>query len=211
MGLLPISKPTGNAAPEVSAEGAPPAPGEATINSEDGNVSPEEQAEYDEFVGHAMDLMYKDGEEGAAVMPEILEALNVGPPQGAEEGANPAIMALAQTAVTIITKLDDSAREQGRVISDDVLMHGGVEIIEQLGDIAEAANFYDYSEEDMIGAFQQAVDLYRPKLIADGRTTEETLKAQFAELNEADAAGKLGDVLPGLGEATMGEPPVQPA
>jgi hypothetical protein len=88
-------------------------------------------------------------------------------------------------------------------------MHGGQAVIEELAEIADAAKIYDYTPEEMTGALQQAIDIYRPKAIQDGRTNEETLKGQFAEINEADAAGKLGDVLPGLGQQTVGEPPVQ--
>ena len=210
MGLLPLPQPTGSAAPEAAQEGAPRDPSKYLEEGEP-NVSPEEQAEYEMFMNNAADLMYSD-EGGAKVRPEIIEALSVGP--GAEpqqEGANPAIMALAQTAVTIITRLDDTAREQNKVLLDDVLMHGGVAIIEELGEIADAAKIYDYTPEDLTGAVQMAIDMYRPKAIADGRTSEETLKGQFAELNEADSAGRLGDVLPGLGATTMGEPPVEAA
>lgn len=207
MGLMPTPKPTGNAAPEAAQEGSRDP--SKYVDDGEPNVSPEEQAEYDMFMENALGLMYADGEEGADVRPEIIEALDVGGEP--TEGGNPAIMALAQTAVSIIQKLDDSAREQGKVITEDVLMHGGVAVIEELGEIADAAAIYDYTPEDLTGAVQQAIDLYRPKLIADGRTSEETLKGQFAELNEAESAGRLGDVLPGFGEATMGEAPVAPA
>lgn len=201
MGLLPTPKPQGNAAPEASAEGAR----DPSKYVEDGepNVTPEEQAEYDQFMENALTLIYGDGQ----VRPEVLQALQVGEQQ--PNGPNPAILALAQTAVTIVSKLDDSAREAGKPVSDDVLMHGGEAVVEELGEVSEAAGIYDYSEEELTGAFQQAIDMYRPKAIQDGRTSEDTLKGQFAEINEAESAGRLGDVLPGLGEATAGDPPVQ--
>lgn len=206
MGLMPMPKPQGNAAPEAAAEGAEPT--SPYLEEGQPNVSPEEQAEYDQFMGNATQLIYGDDEQ---VRPEVLQALQSPPekPPEGEQAMNPNIMALAQAAVTIITRLDDSAREQNKVISDDVLIHGAVAVIEELGEIAGAAKIYDYSEEDLTGAFQLAVDMYRPKAIADGRTSEETLKGQFGELNEADAAGKLGDVLPGLPGATAGAAPVQ--
>jgi hypothetical protein len=203
MGLLPIQKPTGNAAPEAAGEGAQPDPSKYVEEGEP-NVSPEEQQQYEQFVNNALSLMYAENE----VRPEIIEALSV---QGQQqpEGPNPAVLALAQTAVTVVQRLDDSAREQGQIIPDDILMHGGQAVIEELAEIADAAKIYDYTPEEMTGALQQAIDIYRPKAIQDGRTNEETLKGQFAEINEADAAGKLGDVLPGLGQQTVGEPPVQ--
>lgn len=198
---------------QMSAE---PVPGEVGGSQyvEDGepNVTPEEQAEYDQFVNNALTLMYKGGEDGGEVRPELLQALKVDANDQGEpgKGGNPAIMSLAQAAVTIVSQLDDSARKAGKPVSDDVLYHGGVAVIEELGEIAAAAKIHDYTEEDMTGAFAQALDLYRGKAIQDGRTSEETLKGQFNEINEAEAAGTLGDVLPGLGAQTMGEPPVQP-
>lgn len=214
MGLLQTGaaapKPTGNAAPEAAAEGAPPA-GEQYVEDGESNVSPEEQAEYEQFVDKAQELVYIEGEEGGEVRPEVIEALQAAQTQEPVEGVNPAIMALAQTAVSIVQKIDDAAREAGSPVSDDVLLHGTVAVIEDLAEVAETAGFHEYAEDDLNGALMQAIDIYRPKLIADGRTSEETLKAQFSEINEAESAGKLGDLLPGLGQPqTVGEPPVQP-
>jgi hypothetical protein len=144
--------------------------------------------------------MYQDGQEGSEVRPEILQALQVAPEGGQpQEGApNPAILALAQSAVTIISQLDDSSRQANQPIPDEILYHAGVGVIEELAEIAEAAKIYDYSEEDMTGALAQAVDMYREKAIADGRTTKETLEGQFGEINQAEATGQLGSLLPGL-------------
>lgn len=191
----------------VNAEGPAPRDANKYVDDDETNVSPEEQAQYDQFMENAINLIY----EGEQVRPQILEALNVGgEPSG---GADPWIMALAQSAVTIVTKLDDSSREAGQPVSDDVLLHGAIAVIEELAEVADAAQIHDYTEQDMTGALQQAIDLYRPKLIADGRTDEETLKAQFAEINQAEAAGRLDEVLPGLSQAEQaapGEPPVRP-
>lgn len=196
MGLLQnAGAPTG----QEPAQAAAPNPEKYEESSEGGNVSPEEQAEYDQFMDNAASLMFVEGgESGHEVQPSILEALQAPP---ADEGGNvnPKILALANAAVTIVTGLDDSARAAGKPVSDDVLMHGAEEIIEQLGEIAETAGIAEYTPEDLTGAFQQAIDMYRPKLIQDGRTDEETLKGQFNEINQAEANGQLGEMLPGLG------------
>ena len=165
------------------------------------NASPEEQQVYDLFMEKAAELIYTENSE---VLPEILEALRV--PSATEENVgNPPIMALANAAFQIVKKLDLSAIEQDRPLPDEILYHGGMEIIEELGEIAGAASIHDYSEEDLSGAFFQAIDLFREHAIASGRTNAETLKSQFAEIEEADKAGKLGEMLPGLG----GEPPME--
>lgn len=124
--------------------------------------------------------------------------------------SNVHIVALANTAFQIVKKLDESSREQGTDIPDDILMHGGTEIVEELGQVARAAGIHDYSSEELSGALYQAIDLYRSEAIKTGRTSEDTLKAQFGQLDEADKAGKLGDILPGFDGSTLGTPPVQP-
>lgn len=216
MGLLPglpQGKPTGNAAPEAASEGA--APDAAKYLSDDqANVTPEEQAEYEQAMNNALELLYTD----KGVRPELLEQLKAGggaveaaasPDQPNASGNGP-ILALAQAAVTIVGQLDDSAREAGKPISDDVLYHVGADVTAEIAEIAEASKIHDYSEEDITGAFMQALDMYRDKAIADGRTSKETLEGQFNEINQAEAAGKLGDILPGLGGGqTVGEAPVQ--
>jgi hypothetical protein len=170
------------------------------------NASPEEQAVYDMFVKKAAEIIYTpDGK----VMPAILEALRV-PPNDQPEGGSPPVMALANAAFLIVKKLDVSAIEQDRPLPDEILYHGGVEIVEELGEIASAAKIYDYSEEELSGALFQAVDLFRQHAVESGRTTEDVLKAQFGEIEEADKAGKLGEILPGLGGEPAVEAPMEP-
>ncbi|WP_375188396.1 hypothetical protein [Sphingobium yanoikuyae] len=156
-------------------------PSRYTDDSDNG-VSPEEQAQYSQFEQNYMRLIYTDGGE---VNPEVLKALQSG--SGAQvdtqgEGTPPHIMALASTAVTIVTKLDDSAREANKPLSDDVLTQGGVAVIEELAEVAEAAGIHDYSEDELSGATAVAFDMYRDKAISDGRTDENTLKSQFDQV-----------------------------
>ncbi len=219
MGLLPMQGPIGNDAPLTAAEGNPlPAEGgdmPKNISDERGpspmdeetNVSPEEQELYDTFVKKGADLIYTDA---GKINDAVLDALHVDTEDLDERQGSARIMALAHTGMQIVKKLDESAREQGQDIPDDILAHGGKEIIEELGEIASKAGIYDYSEEELSGAYFQAVDMYRDEAIKSGRTSEETLKGQFAEIDEADKAGKLGDVLPGFDGSTLGTPPVQP-
>lgn len=251
--------------PQGQPQGAAPQDKSKFVDDDQPNVSPEEQAQYDQFMSNALKLIYTP--EG--VRPEVLQALKAGqgapaaatapsaqqqpPPQGGPqgdqeqgeapdseqaEGEPPAgdteqgeapdaeqpegeasaqggkpsapIMALASAAVTIVSQLDDSARKAGKPISDDVLFHGGLDVVQELAEVADAAKIHDYSQEDITGAFAQAVDQYRAKAVSDGRTTDDTLKQQFGEINQADQEGKLGDILPGLSSGPpQGEPPVQ--
>lgn len=191
----------------MASQPPPPQTASQPLDEEQGNVSPEEQAQYDQFMENALTLIYVQGQDGGEVRPEILQALQVQPEEGApQEGTpNPAVLALAQTTVTIVSQLDDSAREAGQPVTDDVLYHGGLAVTEELAEVADAAKLYDYTEEDIAGAFAQAVDMYREKAIADGRTDKQTLEGQFNEVNQAEAAGQLDSVLPGLGGAPQKE------
>lgn len=166
---------------------------------EESNVSPEEQKQYDTFMEKAADIIYGDKE--GEVMPEILASLKpASEPAEDPAGGNPAVLALANTATQIVQKLDVASKEAGQQVSDDVLYHGGAEVIELLAEIAEAAGIHEYTEEEINGALIQAVDNYRPIAEEMGRTDADTLKKQFGEVVAADEQGKLGQVVPGLGQ-----------
>lgn len=195
--------------------GQPMQPGQQDPNAtgeEDSNVSPEEQAQYTEFEENYMRLIY----DGGKVRPELLKALeaakdggeqNMGDLQG--NSTSPAVLTLAQTAVHIVGRIDDAAAEAQRPIADDVLFHGAVAVIEELAEVAEAADIYDYSQDEMNGALTVAVDMYREKAIETGRTDENTLTSEWDRLIAADKEGRADEVAPGIMEA--GQPRADPA
>jgi cellobiose-specific phosphotransferase system component IIA len=192
----------GNPMPE---QGAQPGQDPNVTGEEDSNVSPEEQAQYTEFEENYMRLIY-DGEQ---VRPELLEALEAARDGGEDKmetavqgnAPSPAVATLAQTAVHIVGRIDDAAAEAQRPISDDVLFHGAVAVIEELAEVAEAAGIYDYSEQEMSGALTVAVDMYREKAIQSGRTDENTLTSEWDRLIAADKEGRADEVAPGIMEA----------
>lgn len=168
----------------------------------DSNVSPEEQQQYDTFVQKAAELIYGDGK----VRPEILQSLAPArEPAKDPKGGNPAVLALANTAVQIVSKLDSSSKQAGFQVSDDVLYHGGSEVVEMLAEIAQHAGFHDYTEHEIQGAFFQAVDDYRPIAEEMGRTDQQTLKGQFQQVVDADQKGELNQLLPGIDQKGQGK------
>jgi hypothetical protein len=102
------------------------------------------------------------------------------------------VLALANTAVQIVSKLDASAKEAGQQIPDDILYHAGSEIVGMLAEVAEAANIHNYSEDEIQGAFFQAVDQYRPIAEADGRTDQNTLKRPVRPNPQRGCVGAVG-------------------
>ena len=81
-----------------------------------------------------------------------------------------------------------------------VLLHGGKTLIEELVEVAEAAKIHDFSPEDMDGIVYRAMDLYRVASENSGNPgyDKASLTREFDGLVQADKAGNLSSVLPGL-------------
>ena len=168
------------------------------------NVSPEEQAQYDHFVGNAQELIYGDGEDGQPrVEPAVLAQLrgemdqevqgvfaNVEPPLSGSPTDN-----LAAATVMVVLVLEGTAASEGTQLDDAVVLHGGTEILSDLAEIAEAARIHAYTQEEIEAATYRAMDMYRT---TSGRVDQEALKAQFGEIVAADKAGTLDQLLPGI-------------
>lgn len=222
MGLMPTPTQGNQTAAPDPAQG-----GQDQGQDEQPNVSPEEQKMYDTVMEKAGDIIYGKGKVMPEILKSLepaKDAPSAGPPdappdasspdaesapedqaeggEGSEQAqgakGNPAVLALANTATQVVNKLDTSSREQGFTIPDDVLYHAGSEIVGMLAEVAETAGFHDYSEDEINGAFYQAIDNYRPIAEKMGRTDNATLQQQFGEIEQADQQGKLGEILPGM-------------
>lgn len=166
------------------------------------NVTPEEQAQYDKFVDNGLEIIYPAETEGQP-SPAILEGLSGQiNPQIAEmmSGAEPPISNnpidnLASTAVSVVLMLEASAAQSNAQISDDVIFHGGREILEECGNVSDAAGIHDYSEQELESSFYRALDIYR---VSSPRIDPETLSQEFGAIEQADKSGQLGQLLPGI-------------
>lgn len=184
--------------------------GQGMEDPEDGtpNVSPEEQAAYDKFVGNAMEIIYPQG-EGAQISPAIMSQLQGEQDDEAQqvfEQAQPPLTDspvdnLAKTTTMLVLTVEDSAAQAGADIPDEVVFHAGREILEQLADVAEAASIYDFSEQETEGAFYRAIDLYR---ISSPRVDPQALSEEFSQVEQADKQGTLGQLLPGIEQRMQG-------
>lgn len=167
-------------------------------------ASPEEQAQYEQFVNGMMAVVYPEQTPGE-VNPMILanlrgefqpEALQMF--EAAEPGlTNSPQDSVAATAV-ILTVMGESQGEY----TDDVVLHGGAATVEELIEVAEAAKIHDFSDDDLETVTYRAMDLYR---IASPRADPAALTEEFKGLMAANEQGNLGAVLPGL----PGGPPMQ--
>lgn len=154
---------------------------------DEGNVSPEEQAQYDQFVAQGMKL-YNDPK----VMPSIL---------GMIEGDGDPVNGLASATATIVVRLVQSMKGLPTKMSGDVIYHGGVELLEQLADVGAVTKLHDFTPEEMQQAELRAVDMVRDMLTKSGDIDNEAVMQDFNALVEADKAGNLDEVLPGISEA----------
>lgn len=154
---------------------------------DEGNVSPEEQAQYDQFVAQGMKL-YNDPK----VMPSIL---------GMIEGDGDPVNGLASATATIVVRLVQSMKGLPTKMSGDVIYHGGVELLEQLADVGAVTKLHDFTPEEMQQAELRAVDMVRDMLTKSGDIDNEAVMQDFNALVEADKAGTLDEVLPGISEA----------
>jgi hypothetical protein len=175
--------------------GMAPAGGEG--DGETPNVDPQEQEQYDQFVGNASLIIYPEGK----MSPKVKEALAAG---------EDAKMALAGTTVTIVRELIKSAKDAGQEISSDVIFHGGLEILGMLGEAMEAAGLYEFKEGELEGAWYMALDLYREQGTQEGSIDPAALESDFGEVVAADREGRISEVLPGIetapGANAGGEP-----
>lgn len=151
------------------------------------NVAPEEQSQYNAFVENGMKVLYR---EDGSVEPEVLKRLSTG---------NKPIDTLAQTAVWLVMMLEQSAKKKGQPLSDDVIMHGGKELLEQLSDLDDVAGLHTFKQAEIQGAWYKALDMYREANSDEGdRFNTDEAAAAFEALNEADKDGRADEIVPGF-------------
>jgi hypothetical protein len=156
----------------------------------EGNVSPEEQGQYDQFMDNAYKLIYSDNS-----LPKVLERIKSSP--------NP-VEAIAHIAASTVVRLQDSAEKAGSPISPDVMFQGGVEIIEDLADMAGEAGAHDFTDEELESATYQAMDLYQQMASDAGMVDQQAATQDMAALQQADSAGTLEQMVPGLASGNKG-------
>lgn len=177
--------------------------------SDQPNVSPEDQALYDKFITNAGEMMYV-GEGNDELNPTIIanlrgefspEAMSM--LQKADPPINPQspVDQLAATVIVMLLSLEDSAVQAGTDPSDDVILAVGADLLEQIAHVAETAGIATYSEDNINGAATRAMVIY-------GSTSpyvdQEQLTEEFKQVQAADKAGTLGQLVPGMDEAMQG-------
>ena len=192
----------GGMMPGDAAQAAPPPQDDTSAPPDDQQdagsaqqATPEEQGQYDQFVGRAMELIYNQ-----KMFPQVVEMLRGGggnDGQGKEQaGAHGSAQGLANATAMIITRVYKAATDAGAELSPDVLFHGGTEIFGQLAEISDKAGISTYSEDrdQLEGAYFLAVDTAMQQLKKAGVVDEESAKQALQQLQGMDAKGELEQV-----------------
>lgn len=174
---------------------------------EDTAASPEEQAMYEAVVNAGLTIVVPEG--GEEVAPPILASLKGELPDEVRQmfaSAQPPIDnnpldAAAVTGTVIVMLAEQQIEANGQQIPNDVLFHAGAEILEYIINVSDSAGIHDFQPEDVERVTYRAMDLYRT--IAP-RADQDALAQEFGQVVEADKAGTLGAMLPGIGNGQGG-------
>jgi hypothetical protein len=183
------------------------------------DASPEEQAQKDQFVGRAMELIYSD-----KVFPQVVQMLEGGAsdqpdPETGETAEGDPVQGLAAATTMIVSRVAEVAEQKGAAISPDVLYHAGADILEELAEVSKRGQIKDYSQDHdaLEQAWFTALDMYRNQMQQNGTLDQESAKGGLDQLQKADANGSLERIMrnlaanEGAGQAGGEELPPEPA
>ena len=145
------------------------------------NVTPEEQAVYDKFVDNGRVMIFED-KMAAQILKQIRDEEM--PSKG-----------LASVIVSLVMRLKDSAGENGAEIDSSILMHGGLELMENIAELSAVAGVHKFSEKEIESALYQAMDLYGTIEHEAGTVNKEALAEDVNMLQQADRSGELDQLL----------------
>jgi len=110
------------------------------------------------------------------------------------------VAALAQSAVFVVLRVEDSLEQSGGQLNLAMTFEGGAETITDIVDAMQKAGVYTYSQKEIDAAFLRAVDQYRMIRNQQGRLDPAMFKAKIDQMKQAQAAGTLDQQYPGLTE-----------
>lgn len=137
-------------------------------------ASPEEERQYSQFVGMALKALSAD-----AFLPKAEKILT---------GSGDTVSGMAQLGASVVSRLYESAKEQGKPIAPVVLLHGGAAVMQEIGEMAKAAGRTDVTPEDVETAYFMAADMMNDYLAQTGDMAE-----LFAAEDEDEFLAQIGD------------------
>lgn len=140
------------------------------------NAAPaEEQAQYNQFVGSALQLVYNE-----KVFPQLMQRIT---------GTKDPIGGLADATNMVIDRVREAAEQRGEKISGDVMFHGGAEILENIADAATQTGVHQFGQKEIEAAGLRAADQYRARHQDD--LDQADVMDGFDQMMEQDQTGVL--------------------
>ncbi len=143
-------------------------------------LSSENQELFDIFVINGMEIIY-DENQAKSMLPRL----------GTNE--NP-VKAIAELLVDIIMRITSSAKEAGKKIPPEVVLHGSNLLFGELLKVLEAAGMEALTEEQKVEIWQLASSLYIDQAIKSGEMTEQELITLSQQIKQTDEGKKILDV-----------------
>ena len=190
--------PEGSPLPSASMTPSGVAPGKdpAMLEYDEEAVTPEEQETYTRFVKKAREYITKSPER-------VVDQMN--------NRKKPVFQNVGKTGLMIAEGVAKSAGASGQEITPDVMHHGGVEIIEALMELGDAAGIFPFKqdspeyEEAQAMAFMHGNELAAKQVLAGPDAAKHTEDAgNFMAMGIAQEQER-GEVAPGFFEGLQGQ------
>lgn len=160
----------------------------AGLLQQDGQATPEEQAQYEEFVNNAYKIIYSE-----KTFPQFIGRMRQAAQQDPVEG-------LSSTVVMVVMRVQESAKRNGKMIDPVIVFHAGVEILESLADTAMKAGIHKYDDKEIEAASLRSMDKYVALASQAGLIDKQRAVSDYQNMIQADKAGKLDELFPGVEE-----------
>lgn len=151
------------AAPQGLGQAEPKAPG-----IERQQASPELQAVYNRFVGLCMAMLWSD-----RFMSQASKIIQEHPDE---------TDAMAMIGAAVVQRVYMAADQQGEPVPPEVLLHGGLEVMNEVATFAQAAGVQGIEPDEIETAFFLAADKVRAALEQAGKINPDEMAEQFEEL-----------------------------
>lgn len=161
-------------------------------------ASPEEQQIYNMFVGMCMVLLWD-----TKFMQTAIEVIRK---------ANTTMEGVAKVAAMVAFRVFSEGKSKGQEIPASVVLHGGMEVIDQVVELSLAAGFEPMTDQEVEMAHYGAADYFRDYVEKAGLADPEQMEMDRKEIEAMQADGRLAGVMQAIQQeqAKMApQPPMQ--
>lgn len=134
-------------------------------------ASPEQQQIYNRFVGMCMMMLWSEN-----FMAKAAKMIKDHPDE---------TDAMASIGAAIVQRVYMAADQQGQPIPLEVLVHGGLEVMQEVAKFAEAAGVQGIDDNEIETAFYIAADKVREALVQAGKADPNEMAAEFEQVRQA--------------------------